>query len=122
MPTIGALPRWGPSEKKVARLSEGTEARPEGFAYNDDVRSCTKRASRTQGENRTRAGTTMIGEPIYFLDVRFARDVERLHSLGPRPITELLAELGCTFLIRTAIEVRVREYVERLSVLGRGDQ
>jgi hypothetical protein len=42
--------------------------------------------------------------------------------MGPRPIAELLVEPGCTFLIRTAIEVRVREYLEQFGPLGGADQ
>ena len=51
---------------------------------------------------------------VDLLDVRFRRDVQRLHALGARSLYELLAELGATHLIRTPIETLVRCYVERL--------
>lgn len=43
-------------------------------------------------------------------DERFRRDVARLHALGPRPVFELLVELGRERLLRTAIEAVVARY------------
>ena len=43
-------------------------------------------------------------------DLRFRRDVERLHRLGPRVLYELLAELGARRMIRTEIEALARRY------------
>jgi hypothetical protein len=43
-------------------------------------------------------------------DLRFRRDVERLHGLGPRPLYEMLVALGCDRMIRTELEERVRRY------------
>lgn len=54
------------------------------------------------------AGITDIG------DVKFVRQIERLHRLGPRAIAELLAEIGARHLIRQPIEATVERYVERL--------
>ncbi len=58
-------------------------------------------------------------------DFRLARDVERILALGPRPIIELLIELGEQRLCRTYLEQRVRQYAdidpEPLAALG-GDR
>jgi hypothetical protein len=48
-------------------------------------------------------------------DLRFARNVDALWKLGPRPLYELLAEFGRERLLRACIEVKVRRYVDRLS-------
>ncbi len=58
-------------------------------------------------------------------DFRLARDVERILALGPRPIIELLVEIGEQRLCRTYLEQRVRQYAgidpEHLAALG-GDR
>jgi hypothetical protein len=43
-------------------------------------------------------------------DERFRRNVERLHRLGPRVLTELLMEIAGERLIRSEIEQRVATY------------
>jgi hypothetical protein len=43
-------------------------------------------------------------------DFRFQRAVARLHRLGPRPLYELLVELGGQRLIRSEIEALVYKY------------
>ena len=58
-------------------------------------------------------------------DARFARAVERLHKLGPRPLYELLAELAARLLIRAEVEALVDRYARIDSVTlaaGRGDR
>jgi len=52
----------------------------------------------------------MTGAPIDLRDVRFRRDVEQLHRLGPRAIVELLTELAAERLLRTEIEALVAHY------------
>ncbi len=58
-------------------------------------------------------------------DSRLARDVERILALGPRPIIELLIEIGEQRLCRTYVEQRVQRYSEidpeHLAALG-GDR
>ncbi len=58
-------------------------------------------------------------------DFRLARDVELVLALGPRPIIELLIEIGEQRLCRTYLEQRVRRYSEidpeHLEALG-GDR
>ena len=54
----------------------------------------------------------MTNSTIPLADFRLARDVERILALGPRPITELLIELGEQRLCRTYIEQRIRRYSE----------
>jgi hypothetical protein len=44
-------------------------------------------------------------------DFRLQRAVAKLHRLGPRPLYELLVELGARFLLRTEIETLVAEYI-----------
>jgi hypothetical protein len=61
--------------------------------------------------NRDRADR----QALDLADVRFRRDVERLHALGACPIFELLVEIGATYLIRQPIEVLVQRYVARLN-------
>ncbi len=55
-------------------------------------------------------------------DFQLARDVERILALGPRPITELLIEIGEQRLCRTYLERRIRRYSEidpeHLAALG----
>ena len=55
-------------------------------------------------------------------DFRLARDVERILALGPRPIVELLIEIGEQRLCRTYLERRIRRYSEidpeHLAALG----
>ena len=55
-------------------------------------------------------------------DFRFQRDIERLYKLGPRVLSELLAEIGEQRLCRTYLELRVRRYAEidpkHLAALG----
>jgi hypothetical protein len=43
-------------------------------------------------------------------DVRFRRNVERVHGLGPRVLAEMLEELGRTSLHMTTIEQMVAFY------------
>ena len=45
-------------------------------------------------------------------DLRFRRQVERLHRLGPRATTELLAEIGAERSIQTVINRKLATYVE----------
>ncbi len=45
-------------------------------------------------------------------NLRLARDVERILALGPRPIIELLIEIGEQRLCRTYVEQRVQRYSE----------
>ena len=45
-------------------------------------------------------------------NLRLARDVERILALGPRPIIELLIEIGEQRLCRTYLEQRVQRYSE----------
>ena len=55
-------------------------------------------------------------------DFRLARGVEHILALGPRPIIELLIEIGEQRLCRTFIEQRVQRYSEinpeHLAALG----
>jgi hypothetical protein len=52
--------------------------------------------------------------PTDLRELRFRRDVERLHRLGPRALHALLAELGARRLIRAEVEALVANYVARL--------
>ena len=45
-------------------------------------------------------------------DLEFRRKVERLYARGPRPIAELLAELGAERSITTIIETKLDRYLE----------
>ena len=48
--------------------------------------------------------------PANLIDFRLRREVERLHELGPRPVFELLVELGQRFGCRTLIEQRLARF------------
>ena len=67
----------------------------------------------------------MTNSIIPLADFQLARDVERVLALGPRPILELLVEIGEQHLCRTYLEQRVRRYAEidphHLAALG-GDR
>ena len=43
-------------------------------------------------------------------DLRFRRNVEKLHHLGPRVLHEYLVEVGATRSIRTFLEDRIGDY------------
>ena len=45
-------------------------------------------------------------------DLRFRRQVERLHAKGPRLLAELLAELGAERSIQATIDEKVARYVD----------
>jgi hypothetical protein len=67
----------------------------------------------------------MSGPPADLRELRFRRDVERLHRLGPRAIYELLSELGARYTQRTEIERLVGRYsrIDPLALrLAVGDQ
>ena len=53
-----------------------------------------------------------LGEVVDDLvaDLRFHREAEKLHALGPRPYAELLMEIGERFGIRTFIDRRLAVY------------
>lgn len=53
--------------------------------------------------------------PPRLADFRFPHDVAALHRAGPRAFAELLAEFGSDRLLRSALEVPVRGYVDRLT-------
>ncbi len=66
-----------------------------------------------------------VGIAPVVADLKFRRDVERILALGPRPIIELLIEIGEQRLCRTYVEQRVQRYSEidpeHLAALG-GDK
>jgi len=67
----------------------------------------------------------MSGAPADLRELRFRRDVERLHRLGPRAVYELLSELGALYTKRTEIEQLAAGYsrIDPLSLrLAGGDQ
>ena len=45
-------------------------------------------------------------------DMRYRRQIERLHRLGPRILAELLAELASERNIRTTIEQKIETYAD----------
>jgi ProQ/FINO family len=51
-----------------------------------------------------------MSAPADLRDLRFRRDIERLHRLGARAIYELLSALGARHLLRTEIEQTVARY------------
>jgi hypothetical protein len=51
-----------------------------------------------------------MSAPADLCELRFRRDVERLHRLGPRAVYELLTELGARQLLRSEIEALVGRY------------
>lgn len=53
-----------------------------------------------------------IGTPSHVRDLRFRRDVERLHTLGPWVFFHLLDEIGHRHQGRTFIEDSARRYAE----------
>jgi hypothetical protein len=48
--------------------------------------------------------------PLDLGEIRFQREVKRLHDVGPRALYQVLDELGARFLRRTEIETVVRKY------------
>ena len=47
---------------------------------------------------------------VVVADLRFRRQVERLHRLGPRVVAELLAEIGAERSITTIIDRKLDTY------------
>ena len=45
-------------------------------------------------------------------DLRFRRQVERVHALGPRVTAEMLAEIGAERAIMTLIDEKLDRYVD----------
>ena len=45
-------------------------------------------------------------------DLRFRRQVERLHRLGPRAVAELLAEIGAERSITTIVDRKLDRYTD----------
>ncbi len=43
-------------------------------------------------------------------DLRFRRQIQKLHDLGPRPIAEFLGELGAERSIRSIIDRKLERY------------
>lgn len=58
-------------------------------------------------------------------DLRFRRQVEHLHRLGPRVVGELLAEVSAERGIRTLVDQKLSRYaeidLEALEAAGAGD-
>ena len=59
-----------------------------------------------------RRGTELVerGASCHLRDVRFERNVQLLHQLGPRALAEFLGELGAERLLRSEIEAKLRRY------------
>ena len=53
-----------------------------------------------------------IGAVAAVADLRFRRQIERLHRLGPRATAELLAEIGVERSIMTIIDQKLERYVD----------
>ena len=49
---------------------------------------------------------------VNIADVRFQRNIERLHKMGARAVGELLAEIGAERSIQTIIDNKLARYVE----------
>ena len=66
-----------------------------------------------------------VSPPAHIRDLRLQRDVERLCKLGPRPVLELLREIGAARNILTFVEDRAADYASidpaRLAAVG-GDR
>ena len=69
--------------------------------------------TRTQSARRA-AGLEPLGNITASIvaELKFQRDVERVHRLGPRTLYEMLTEIGEQRLCRTFIEQRVQRYSE----------
>ena len=69
--------------------------------------------------------TEMMGPADVVADLKFRRQVERLHALGPRATAELLAELGAERSIATIIDQKLDCYTEMdpaaIEAIGGGD-
>ena len=59
-------------------------------------------------------GFKTIGEAAaeVISDLKFRRQVEHLHRLGPRAVGELLAEIGVERSIRTVVDRKLQRYSE----------
>jgi hypothetical protein len=89
----------GSPGNEAARFSRAQEVGPKRFNGNGRVYSSAARRAQPRQE-----------KPVDIADLRFRRQVDRLHRLGPRVLYEFLAELGSDRLIRTELELRVERY------------
>ena len=87
------------------RLSDGDVSADSFDTLRDKATPPKKQPSNPKGSPSI--GLTTIDAGV---DLRFRRQVERLHRLGPRALGELLAEIGEQRLCRTYLEQRVRRY------------
>ncbi len=64
--------------------------------------------------SRGRGSPRLLGEVAddLVVDLRRHHQVEHLHTLGPRAVAELLAELGAERAIHTAIDSKLKRYAE----------
>jgi len=79
-------------------------------AEGGDLRSC-----QSGGNDGTGYNSDLVDIQLNDIgDLRFRRQVERFHQLGPRCLFEFLTALGADRLIRTDLELRVKRYLSRL--------
>jgi len=77
-------------------------------------RKSSQRAAATSSQNSGRPTDLQAGSEHVAIvdlgDVRLQRDVEKVHRLGPRPLYEMMIELGHDRLLRVEIERLVARY------------
>ena len=57
-------------------------------------------------------GLEVVAVQEALADLRFQRDLIKVHHLGPRAVGALLAEIGAQFSIQTSIEQIVARYAQ----------
>lgn len=75
------------------------------------LKRCPSRLDRRESED---ADDINPDEPKAADDNRFYHVAKKFYELGPRPMAELLLEIGAWTTRRTAIERRMTDYLERL--------
>jgi hypothetical protein len=86
------------------------------LADKSSVRKSENQRNCQLDSERLTAKIAVLSVPLPRLaDFRFPRDVGALHRAGPRAFPELLAEFGSDRLLRSALEVPVWGYVDRLT-------
>ena len=77
-----------------------------GGKHNNSNSNITRHREKSNANERHRIAADVIA------GLKFRHQVGRLHRLGPRPMAELLAELGAERGIQTIIDRKLERYIE----------
>ena len=91
---------------RAASVSDAPSRSSDFPPINFDASACPIIARHWFGVHPFRSAAEVVA------DLRFRRQVERVHLLGPRVTAELLAEIGAERSIQTVIDQKLDRYAE----------